>query len=367
MADKELDRRLDELFDELTSPPAPAADDPPLQLDGLFSAESSLPPTLAVPPVKAARQNIEPPQLAPRAGEPRPTEPDLIDQLSRWGIDPLLETLAGDKRELAAAALFHLLQQSEAANRHVLALAKSGGRAALLRGGEIYISHLLGQKFVFVPPGPFKMGSSPADDELSSAAEQPRHTVNLPGFWMARYLLTTAHFQSFLAQSGYRPAGQLERDNTPVTNVTWFDALACCRWLADRSGLPVTLPSEAEWEKAARGADGRRYPWGNQPPTPQLCNFSQITPVGQYSPQGDSPFGCADMGGNVGEWTRSQFRPYPYRPHAGREDEQGQQPRVIRGLPFNNPRSMTRCAYRHRLEPQIHLPTLGFRLVVSAQ
>jgi formylglycine-generating enzyme required for sulfatase activity len=90
-----------------------------------------------------------------------------------------------------------------------------------------------------------------------------------------------------------------------VVQVSWDDAKAFCDW----AGL--VLPSEEQWEKAARGADGRRWPWGNEPPTDRHCNFNMnvkdTTPVGRYSPLGDSPFGCADMAGNVWEWTGSWF------------------------------------------------------------
>jgi formylglycine-generating enzyme required for sulfatase activity len=151
-----------------------------------------------------------------------------------------------------------------------------------------------------------------------------------------------------------------------VVDLAWAEALAYCDWLAGQTGLPICLPSEAEWEKAARGGDGRRYPWGNQPPTPELCNFHRPTPAGRYSPQGDSPYGCADMAGNVWEWTRSLEQPYPYQPGDGREDLAGDGARIVRGLSFNNEERFTRCAFRHSLPPMLHLTTLGFRVVVRS-
>ena len=86
--------------------------------------------------------------------------------------------------------------------------------------------------------------------------------------------------------------------------------------------------------------------------------------VGYYSPQGDSPYGLADMAGNAWEWTRSAYRPYPYNPGDGREELEGDQARVVRGLTFNNPLPLTRCSYRYRLQPQLRLPSLGFRVAV---
>ena len=96
------------------------------------------------------------------------------------------------------------------------------------------------------------------------------------------------------------------KDHHPVVNVSWEDARSFCQWANQVTGQALCLPTEAEWEKAARGTDGQIYPWGNQPPEDKLCNFGMnildTTSVGSYSPQGDSPYGCADMAGNVWEW-----------------------------------------------------------------
>lgn len=159
---------------------------------------------------------------------------------------------------------------------------------------------------IWVPPGPFLMGSDRAIDSQASDNELPQHQVTLPGYWIGRYPVTVAQFKAFVEESGHRPADRDSLrgpDDHPVVNVTWHDALAYCRWLGAKTGLLVTLPSEAEWEKAARGTDGGIYPWGNDPPDDSRCNFGgrvgQTTPVGRYSPRGGSPYGCADMAGNV--------------------------------------------------------------------
>jgi formylglycine-generating enzyme required for sulfatase activity len=380
MAENALEQQLDKLFsklEHLAPTEALPAEAGQFRLDDIFSPDEGTAgqPRLDAVQLENAMHPAESPSTPPPAhARPsqalvRDAQPELVLQMGHWGIDPLLEMLANGDQEKATAALINLLQQSKAANQHLLTMAKKPGRAASLqRGSEAYFSHLLGQKFVYVPPGSFPMGSNRHSDELAKADELPQHPVNLSGFWMSRYLVTAAHFRVFVEQSGYQPQGAAtlgDRGNLPVADVTWHDALTYCRWWQKRSGLPITLPSEAEWEKAARGSDSRRYPWGNEPPDPTRCHFSEPTPVGQFSPQSDSPFGCADMAGNVWEWTRSLYRRYPYTPHDGRERLDLDLPRTIRGLTFNNPKLMTRAAYRHQLEPGISLPRLGFRVVIS--
>jgi formylglycine-generating enzyme required for sulfatase activity len=158
--------------------------------------------------------------------------------------------------------------------------------------------------------------------------------------------------------------------NHPVVNVSCQDAQAFCRWAG------VQLPSEAEWEKAARGADGRIYPWGDAPPDKNLCNFGMnvkdTTPVGQY-PAGTSPYGLFDMSGNVWEWTRSLWGKklyywdfaYPYRPNDGREDLSAPDDvrRVLRGGSWYNSAVDARCAARSVDGPRILNRGVGFRLV----
>jgi formylglycine-generating enzyme required for sulfatase activity len=427
MEDKELKKQLKGLFSELADSlkPVDAAlaplllDDelPEYRLAGLFSdldepgpvagsqAMIEAPPSaiiieanLARPeaPVKEKvqkRQRLEPDQesqtgLVSRIVEtvPAPIEDDIVRLLksnqvadrcravqnlgqlqSEWSIDPLLYAVTDRDQEVARLALEALLPLHLAVVERIMALAQQEA-TPLQRGGTAYLSYVLVQPVVYIPPGPFIMGSDPIVDELADVNERPQHTVTLPGYWLGRYPVTAKLFRSFLAESDYRPRRgdrSYGEGNYPVVDVTWDDALAYCRWLEKYTMISVTLPSEAEWEKAARGADGRCYPWGNRPPTEELCNFHHSTPVGHYSPQGDSPYGCADMAGNVWEWTRSAYKSYPYRPTDGREKLEQEATRVVRGLTFNNQEWMTRCAFRHHLAQVLHLNTLGFRIAVS--
>jgi formylglycine-generating enzyme required for sulfatase activity len=157
----------------------------------------------------------------------------------------------------------------------------------------------------------------------------------------------------------------------------WKEALAFCAWLGETTGRAIRLPTEAEWEKAARGPDGWIYPWGDRPPDHTLCNFDRnffdTTPAGRYSPQGDSPYGCADMAGNVWEWCQTKYKPYPYRAADGREDLQpdggldgprAYDRRVVRGGSFIYDRQEVRCAARYRSNPAHRDRHIGFRVVM---
>lgn len=234
-----------------------------------------------------------------------------------------------------------------------------------------------------VPAGWFWMGSDPRQDGLAFSNEQPQHRVRLGAYRIGKYPVTNAQYDQFVAATGReapshwqagRPPDDL-RDH-PVVNVTWYDAVAYCEWLSRQLGRPVRLPSEAEWEKAARGTDGWVYPWGNQPPSDRLCNFKGnvggTTAVGRY-PAGRSPYGCYDMAGNVWEWTSSLWgsdwqKPefsYPYDANDGREDMRAGNDvrRVVRGGSWHDFDDGVRCAVRHGGLPGIRLDHVGFRFM----
>jgi formylglycine-generating enzyme required for sulfatase activity len=154
-----------------------------------------------------------------------------------------------------------------------------------------------------------------------------------------------------------------------VVQVTWHDAVTYCHWLSDATGRLYCLASEAEWEKGARGADGRLYPWGDRWDV-ERCNTSQsgtwaTTPVDAY-PQGASPYGLWDMAGNVWEWTRSLHTSYPYLSTDGREDLDDPGRRVLRGGSFGYKAALARSAYRLRLGPDNLGRDIGFRVVIAS-
>ena len=245
--------------------------------------------------------------------------------------------------------------------------------------------------FIYIPAGRFIMGSDPKKDQYSQDRERPQHEVELSEYYIARYLVTVEQFKAFVEASKYKPRdpGSLRGlPNHPVVNITWYDALAYCDWLTAqlpklpnlpaelRRGWRVTLPSEAEWERAARGTDDRIYPWGNEF-DPDKANIDETgiggpSPVGCF-PSGASPCGALDLIGNVFEWTRSLWgkdfgKPeytYPYSDRlkerenlqAGREIR-----RVIRGGSWAGRHGYARPASHAGVNPNVRLSDLGFRV-----
>ncbi len=214
---------------------------------------------------------------------------------------------------------------------------------------------ILVPEMVTVPAGHFWMGSDKRIDKDADDDELPQHRLYLPGYRIGKYPVTNEEYAAFLAATGHRKPYRWEENQSrldhPVVDVSWDAATAYCRWLSETTGQRYRLPSEAEWEKAARGTDGRIYPWGNQPPDERRCNFNNnvkdTTPVGSY-PAGVSPYGCYDMAGNVWEWTSSLSWDYPYRADDGREVqvEDGNGLSVYRGGAYWVDRKLVRCAYR---------------------
>ncbi|MEQ1911506.1 MAG: SUMF1/EgtB/PvdO family nonheme iron enzyme [Vicinamibacterales bacterium] len=229
-----------------------------------------------------------------------------------------------------------------------------------------------------IPAGPFLMGSDKnkdtkaLDDELWPGGAQG--TINLPEFYIGKYPVTVAQFNACVAARGITPSHPQTlgpRADHPVVYVSWNEALQYCQWLDHElldDGCHVSLPSEAEWEKAARGTDGRTYPWG-EGIDPQRANYSAsklgtTSAVGSFS-RWASPYGAQDMSGNVWEWTRSLVKPYPYDPSDGREDLKADGLRVVRGGSFRYDETYLRAASRNYYDPGIQSNYLGFRVVIS--
>ncbi len=242
--------------------------------------------------------------------------------------------------------------------------------------------------FVEIGAGPFVMGSDPVLDPLAFdnetwSRDHPQGTVDLPAFYISRYEVTVDEFQAFVDTTAFKVDAQTLRGRArdPVTHVSWPDTLAYCRWLEKelrasphtpaplgqllRDGWHVTLPSEAEWEKAARGTDGRIFPWGSSP-RKDRANYegSGVTPVGSFTCS-ECPYALSDMSGNVWEWTRSPYQPYPYDPTARRADLEADALWVMRGGHFGDPARNVRAATRGGADPGARRAFIGFRVVIS--
>lgn len=246
-------------------------------------------------------------------------------------------------------------------------------------------SELLPQ-FIAIAAGTFLMGTPEpllgglakrfGGTRESYAEEAPQHAVHVAAFEIAAVPVTNRTYAAWIAAAGGRPPitwhGQqppAEQLDLPVVDVTWDEAGAFCAWLSAQTSQPLRLPTEAEWERAARGDDGRMWPWGDEFDSARANVFEAQcggpTPVGAF-PQGASPFGVLDMAGNVWEWTASLQVSYPYVASDGRESPtpvaQLDRRRIMRGGCWANPGHFARTTCRFRLPPDRSTHLLGFRL-----
>ncbi len=226
----------------------------------------------------------------------------------------------------------------------------------------------LEMEMIQIPEGTFTMGTEGDGDE------SPRHDVYLNAFEIAKYPLTNIQYKAFLnANPDHRePKGWNKRTspagkaNHPVVNISWKDAQAYAEWLSKQRGKHYRLPTEAEWEKAARGTDGRTYPWGNEF-DPRKCNTIEggpgdTTPVGIY-PEGASLYGVADMAGNIWEWCEDRYSSKYYEKSENRNPNgpnKGDK-RVVRGGACRASQGDARCVVRRSLSPYERSSYLGVR------
>jgi formylglycine-generating enzyme required for sulfatase activity len=226
------------------------------------------------------------------------------------------------------------------------------------KGGELKLALAPGVEMILVqvPNGEFLYG-------------EMNWQVHLDEYWIGKHPVTNAQFNAFLKAAHYPYAGKIPagKDDFPVVNVSWIDAAAFCDWASQASGQLVRLPTEAEWEKASRGTDGRAYPWGDQEPNSRLCNFNLAyqgpTPVLRFSPQGDSPYGVSDLAGNVWEWTADWYSSsyLNQNPRANPKGAYSGQSRVFRGGSWHDEGWYLRSSYRNWDPPVARNDSLGFR------
>ena len=243
--------------------------------------------------------------------------------------------------------------------------------------------------YVYVPAGEFEMGSK--NGELD---ESPPHKVYLDAYWIGQTEVTNAQFRRFVDAGGYATerywsaegwnaradnnwnaprcldASDFNADDQPVVCVSWYEAEAYTRWLSEKTGERYRLPTEAEWEKAARGTDGRTYPWGNNPPDGTLLNYNENTwgasPAGSY-PAGASPYGALDMAGNAWEWVNDWYdrNYYSVSPGSNPQGPATGEYRVLRGGSWYFDDDYVRSANRYNDGPDDWDYGSGFRCVRS--
>jgi formylglycine-generating enzyme required for sulfatase activity len=350
--------------------------------------------------------------LCPReAGKGKPLDAVAVRRAQLVG-DTLCEIgLIGVQREEAGLAVLERVRDwlvtSVQADNLLESRSRSEAGKVLARLGDPrfktdawYLPNepLLG--FIEVPAGPFLMGNDGEQSRDISRNESPQHTIELPTYYVSRYPVTVAQFRAFAQSRRYQAQGSWQQysafANHPVVAITWSDAIQYCEWLTKRlrewkdtpeplatlvrdRGWTVRLLTEAQWEKAARGTDGRTFPWGNDP-DPNRANYGE-TGIGTTStvgcfPSGASPYGCLDMAGNVWEWTHtlwgkdyesSDFK-YPYSSNDGREPKwdkwtDSDTLRVLRGGSFLYQAALVRCSYRFGFIPDFWL--IGFRVAIA--
>jgi len=220
----------------------------------------------------------------------------------------------------------------------------------------------IGMEMVYIPAGNFLMGS-----ELSDRNQRPQHKVFLDAFWIDQTEVTNAQYQECVKEGACGSPHEVDYfkdskyNNHPIIYVSWDEAQTFCAWAGKR------LPTEAEWEKTARGDDGRTYPWGNLKPNSSLTNYFDnkkgSSEVGSY-PAGASPYGAMDMAGNVWEWTADWYSPEYYKISPVRNPmgpEFGEK-RVVRGGSwFSLTEIVVRTYFRKASNPEIQNYTTGFR------
>jgi formylglycine-generating enzyme required for sulfatase activity len=238
---------------------------------------------------------------------------------------------------------------------------------------------------VNIPAGEFTMGSDDGNDN-----EKPEHKVYLDGYWIGKHEITFEQYDKYCEETGKeKPRDRgWGRGSRPVIYVSWQDATAYCEWLNNKTGLNFKLPTEAQWEKAARGTDGRKYPWGNSPPSGEKLNFADkqewlkesdsradrsiddgyayTAPVGSYS-AGASPYGLLDMAGNVWECCSDWLGKTYYNESPGKNPvgPATGNLRVHRGGTWFSSARRVRSAYRGSAGSPLRWNGAGFRLALG--
>ena len=221
---------------------------------------------------------------------------------------------------------------------------------------------------IYIPKGEFTMGNNDLHKDYKNC---PEHKIKLNSYWIGKYPVTFDQYDAYYTAKGFINDMGWGRGKLPVININWQKSVDYCNRLSEKFGLRFRLPTEAEWEKAAKGTGNNKYPWGNEDPDEELANYNnnayKTTSAGQY-PKGVSPYGCFDMAGNVIEWCNDWYnREYykrspsknPKGPYNGIE-------RVYRGGCWGEEiADYLQCSSRGKTYPSFCLEANGFRLMIE--
>lgn len=253
--------------------------------------------------------------------------------------------------------------------RHAIAAYNPGYASDHIKPAGVKTSSMDGMKMLYIPKGVFWMGSN----KNPILRFSPMHKVDLSAYWIDQVEVTNSMYEKCVSAGACEPPvvrlnpyyGKWAYRDYPVVYVNWYMAETYCKWAGRR------LPTEAEWEKAARGADSRKYPWGNDDPTPRLANYADAligSPLSAYRyPLGASPYGALNMAGNVREWVADWYDPnyYEYSPAQDPQGPAAGTEKVLRGSAYDADKNEITTYHRLRHEPDSAGLSRGFRCAQS--
>lgn len=295
----------------------------------------------------------------------------LLERLENFGknLKPIPETR--EKINANQTSQLEIITNANDVQREIKASEPQDGEIKLIDLGEqVYM------EFVNVPAGEFWMGSD-ENDQTARADEKPKHRVYLDEYWIGKYPVTNRQYAWFINETNHKKPEHwnneqipFNKEDHPVVFVSWYDAERFSKWLNQKCNKSFKLPSEAQWEKAARGKDGRRHPWGNESPQKNLLNYNMnvgdTTPVSSY-PQGASPYGVMDMAGNVWEWVWDWYENEYYKRLISNNPKGPKigEFRVARGGSWFYVEFGIRSTLRYWVTPSLMRYNFGFRIVIS--
>jgi formylglycine-generating enzyme required for sulfatase activity len=366
-----------------------------------FSAIYTLPPTLALLACLAASGQVQASEYKPLPGLSAKDRAVLAANMANQGqcknamveVATALKDMPDDEMLIRVKGLCEMETGQPGGQETIMKWLRLAPQSHPERGKMLALlakaqaAKEIALDWVSVPAGEFTMGAADTDTQ-ATPDEKPQHKVTLDAFLIGKYEITNAQYNAFVRATGHRlpenccdPKYQLWKgaellpgvEELPAINVSWDDAVAFCKWAGAR------LPTEAEWEKAARGTDGRLYPWGNEAPSGNRANYSfdpvsmwdgpaSLAKKDQYE-YGRSPYGIFEMAGNLWEWVQDWYDENYYKtsPSKNPKGPEKGEARVIRGASWRNTADMLRSSNRNKHKPEERRVYIGIRCAKDAK